>query len=184
MLDAQGLHTYAVVVTALAVSALMAAHDQDQARAQLDRTRALRVVARLTGLGDRARLQTLTVLALAAQQLDDDTGAEMLVDAAQPLRGAEPSAVLLAGHLDEVAAWLARRSAPAAGEGGGAALSPAELRVLAYLPTHYSLGELGERFFVSRNTIKSQTIAIYRKLGVSSRSEAVRRARELGLIED
>jgi LuxR family maltose regulon positive regulatory protein len=37
--------------------------------------------------------------------------------------------------------------------------------------------------FLSRNTIKSQAISIYHKLGTSSRSQAVARSRELGLLE-
>ena len=41
--------------------------------------------------------------------------------------------------------------------------------MLPLLNTHLSLAEIGERLFVSRNTIKSQTISIYRKLGVSTR---------------
>jgi len=36
---------------------------------------------------------------------------------------------------------------------------------------------------VSRNTVKTQAISVYRKLNVSSRSEAIARARELGLVE-
>jgi LuxR family maltose regulon positive regulatory protein len=37
--------------------------------------------------------------------------------------------------------------------------------------------------FLSPNTIKSQAVSIYRKLEASSRSQAVARSRELGLIE-
>jgi LuxR family maltose regulon positive regulatory protein len=48
---------------------------------------------------------------------------------------------------------------------------------------HLSMSEIAEQLFVSRNTVKSQAIAIYRKLGVSSRGTAVGRARELGLLE-
>jgi LuxR family maltose regulon positive regulatory protein len=55
--------------------------------------------------------------------------------------------------------------------------------VLELLPTHHSLGAIGAELYVSRNTVKSHTIAIYRKLGVSSRAAAVDRARELGLLE-
>jgi len=62
-------------------------------------------------------------------------------------------------------------------------LTTAELRVLEFLPTHLSLKEIGDKLFVSRNTVKSQAIATYRKLGVSSRGEAVTTARALGLIE-
>ena len=45
-------------------------------------------------------------------------------------------------------------------------ITTAELRVLAYLPTHLSLGDIADRVFVSRNTVKSHVAAIYRKLGV------------------
>ena len=67
--------------------------------------------------------------------------------------------------------------------GGRPALTTAELRALQYLPTHLSLKEIGERLFITRNTVKTHTIAIYRKLDVTSRSEAVERGRELGLLD-
>jgi len=56
------------------------------------------------------------------------------------------------------------------------------LRVLHLLPTHKSLAQIADELFVSRNTIKSQAAAIYRKLGVESRSEAVSRAEARGLL--
>ena len=61
-------------------------------------------------------------------------------------------------------------------------LSPAELRLLPYLQTHLTLGEIGERLFVSRNTVSSEVASIYRKLGVSSRSDAVVEATKIGLL--
>ncbi len=64
-----------------------------------------------------------------------------------------------------------------------ASLTVAELRLLPLLTTHLTFREIAERLFVSRNTVKTQAISIYRKLGASSRGEAVRRAVELGLIE-
>jgi LuxR family maltose regulon positive regulatory protein len=69
-------------------------------------------------------------------------------------------------------------------DGSLSGLTSAELRVLPLLQTHLSFREIGERQFVSRNTIKTQAISIYRKLGVSSRSGAIERAAELGLIDD
>jgi LuxR family maltose regulon positive regulatory protein len=51
------------------------------------------------------------------------------------------------------------------------------------LATHLSFREIGARFFLSRNTVKTQAISVYRKLGASSRSEAVAQATSLGLIE-
>jgi LuxR family maltose regulon positive regulatory protein len=60
-------------------------------------------------------------------------------------------------------------------------LTPAELRLLPLLTTRLSFREIGERLHVSRNTVKTQAIAVYRKLGVSSRDDAIDRAAELGL---
>jgi LuxR family maltose regulon positive regulatory protein len=70
------------------------------------------------------------------------------------------------------------------GAGAAMGVTAAELRVLEMLPTHHSLGAIGAELYVSRNTVKSHTIAIYRKLGVSSRAAAVERARELGLLQE
>ena len=56
---------------------------------------------------------------------------------------------------------------------GASALTAAELRLLPLLPTHLSFREIGERLYVSRHTVKTQAISIYRKLGVTSRSETI-----------
>ena len=87
-----------------------------------------------------------------------------------------------------LAAWLddARRQCDAAGDRASAepsSLTVAELRILGYLPTHLSFREIAERTYVSANTVKTQANAVYRKLDVSCRSEAVARAREIGLID-
>ncbi len=66
---------------------------------------------------------------------------------------------------------------------GASALTAAELRLLPLLSTHLSFPEIAAELFVSRNTIKSQALSLYRKLGASSRNQAVGRARELGLLE-
>jgi len=84
-------------------------------------------------------------------------------------------------RLHQVIARLSREDerAPVA---SAMALTRAEMRVLQLLATHLSLGEIGEEFHVSRNTVKAHAIAIYRKLECSRRSDAVARARELGLL--
>jgi LuxR family maltose regulon positive regulatory protein len=61
-------------------------------------------------------------------------------------------------------------------------LSESELRVLRYLPTNLPAPEIGAELFVSLNTIRTHTRNIYAKLGVHSRTDAVNRARELGLL--
>ena len=51
--------------------------------------------------------------------------------------------------------------------------SSAEWQVLGYLATPLTLFEIGERLHISRATVKSYVISLYRKLGVNSRSAAV-----------
>ena len=84
---------------------------------------------------------------------------------------------------------LRRLGAITAVPGGGHAplsltaspMTTAQLRVLDYLPTHLNYTEIAVELFISRNTVKSHAIAIFRKLGVSSRSEAIVVAGRLGL---
>jgi LuxR family maltose regulon positive regulatory protein len=64
-----------------------------------------------------------------------------------------------------------------------AALTAAELRVLQFLPSRLTFQQIGEHLFLSQTTIKTHAQAIYRKLGTSSRDEAVARAQSLGLVE-
>ena len=65
---------------------------------------------------------------------------------------------------------------------GASTLTTAELRLLPYLCTHLSFREIGERLYVSQHTVKSQAMAVYRKLNVTSRNGAVERAQDLGLL--
>ena len=59
-----------------------------------------------------------------------------------------------------------------------------ERTVLRYLATMLSNAEIAEQMFLSPNTIKVHLRHVYRKLDVTSRRAAVRRARELRLLED
>ena len=61
-------------------------------------------------------------------------------------------------------------------------LSESELRVLRYLPTNLRGPEIAAELFVSLSTIRTHLRNVYAKLGVHSRADAVRRARELGLL--
>ena len=61
-------------------------------------------------------------------------------------------------------------------------LTDRELAVLRLLPSELSLREIGSALYVSLNTVKSHSKGVYRKLGASSREEAVERARDLGLV--
>jgi LuxR family maltose regulon positive regulatory protein len=86
---------------------------------------------------------------------------------------------LLTGDLAERLTARSRPTRHPADDDSG--LTAHELGVLALLPSALTLREIAGRRYVSLNTVKSQTRAIYRKLGVSGRDEAVARARQLGL---
>jgi LuxR family transcriptional regulator, maltose regulon positive regulatory protein len=126
-------------------------------------------------------LQTRIQLARAHLALRDTTAARGQLTAIHDLVRAHPHVGVLAEQAmaleDEIDAM------PEPGEASSTGLTAAELRLLPHLATHLSFREIGELLYVSRNTIKTQAISLYRKLGVSSRSDAIERATHLGLIE-
>jgi LuxR family transcriptional regulator, maltose regulon positive regulatory protein len=65
---------------------------------------------------------------------------------------------------------------------GAAPLTTAELRLVPLLATHLSFREMGRQLYVSQHTVKTQAMSIYRKLGASSRSQAVQRMQKIGLL--
>ena len=89
------------------------------------------------------------------------------------------------GTLVEEAQELGGRVAASSDSAGAWAMSltGAELRLLPYLATHLTFPEIASRLFISRNTAKTEAVSIYRKFGVSSRSQAIERAIEVGLLE-
>ena len=70
----------------------------------------------------------------------------------------------------------------AQGAAGRVPLTPAELRLLPYLQTHLTASGIAERLFLSSHTVKAEIKSIYRKLGVSSRDDAVQTATAIGLL--
>ena len=123
-------------------------------------------------------VQALIEMARAYISLADQAGAATVLQQADDILQQRPDLGVLPAQVSELRSQLAR-----IGDGavGASALTAAELRLLPLLPTHLSFQEIGERLYVSTNTVKSQAYSAYRKLGVSSRSAAVTRARELGL---
>ena len=65
---------------------------------------------------------------------------------------------------------------------GDQELTQRELRVLKLLDGDLSERDIGRELYVSHSTVHSHVRAIYRKLAVSSRAEALARGRELGLL--
>ncbi len=65
---------------------------------------------------------------------------------------------------------------------GSSSLSAAELRVLSYLGSYYTVPQIAEVLHVSPATVRSQSQSIYRKFGVNNRSEAVAMAQAQGFV--
>ena len=151
----------------------------DDARRQLTITQ--RLAPALTHAIPWLSVQVRLELGHAYVTLRDRNGARALVDEAREILSLRPSLGVLADQVAELEAEI--DAMPEAAGGAGSGLTRAELRLLPLLSTHLSFREIGERLFVSRNTIKTQAISVYRKLGVSSRSDAIARAAELGLVD-
>jgi LuxR family transcriptional regulator, maltose regulon positive regulatory protein len=151
----------------------------DEARRQLTITQ--RLAPSLTHAIPWLAVQVRLELGHAHVTLRDRSGASALLAEAQEILVLRPSLGVLAERVAELEREI--EAMPQATDGGSSGLTPAELRLLPLLSTHFSFREIGEQLFVSRNTIKTQAISVYRKLGVSSRSDAIARAAELGLVE-
>jgi LuxR family maltose regulon positive regulatory protein len=126
-------------------------------------------------------VQARIELARVHLALGDLAGARTLMREVDELLKRRPGLGTLADDAHSLRARLAGERGPTAA--GASALTAAELRLLPILSTHLSFPEIGAELFLSRNTIKSQANSIYRKLGASSRSQAVAQARSLGLLE-
>jgi LuxR family maltose regulon positive regulatory protein len=113
-------------------------------------------------------------------ELSDPAGATATLDQVRAALAAGPDLGALHEQADELAAELDERFNTSE---RAEQLTPAELRLLPLLTTHLTFREIAEHLKVSRNTVKTQAICTYRKLGASSRSEAIERAIELGLVE-
>ncbi|MGB3583700.1 MAG: LuxR C-terminal-related transcriptional regulator, partial [Roseiarcus sp.] len=91
------------------------------------------------------------------------------------------------GRLPAIAATVAHDLTAATGNKGNGQLveelSPGEFAVLLGLMTGRSRREIGAQLYISLNTVKSRTRQLYRKLGATSRAEAVARAQALGLLD-
>jgi LuxR family maltose regulon positive regulatory protein len=173
------LGEYATSALAVAASgrALLRQGQWDKARQRL--TVAERLTARLTYAIPWLAVQVRLELVHGFVALRDRESACRVLEETRAILGVRPSL----GELVAVFRLLEGTVVAMPGETGTAGLTPAELRLLPFLSTHLSFREIGEKLYVSRNTIKTQAISVYRKLGVSSRSEAIVCAVQLGLVD-
>ncbi len=144
-------------------------------------------VARGTELARRGDAKFEQVYGLAAHarlkgRLGDHGGAtQLLIEAREALAACVDPGVLpgLVARTEQDLRVTTRRTTPMPYTED---LSDRELAVLRLLPTSLTQREIGDRLYVSFNTVKSHTKSIFRKLGVTTRPDAVRRARDIGLF--
>jgi LuxR family maltose regulon positive regulatory protein len=116
----------------------------------------------------------------AVLALHDVSTARVLLAEIDEIREQRPDLGRIWDKVDEVRA-VVQEAGPASSSPWS--LTSAEIRLLAYLPTHLTLREIAQRMFLSPHTVKTQAISIYGKLGASSRREALERAVDVGLLE-
>ena len=156
-----------------------AAHRGDVSQARESLGQAARLRPQLTYAVPFLAVQTLVELARAYLALADPAGARVVLREASAILRLRPDLGSLPREADELSSTI---NTLRVGSVGASSLTAAELRLVPLLSTHLSFREIGERLYVSRHTVKTQAISIYRKLGVSSRSEAIDRVLEIGLL--
>ena len=162
-----------------AVAARVAQHRADVAQASKMLAETQRHLPRLSYAIPVLGVQTHLALARTYLGLADHAGARTVLHEASSILRRRPDLGPLAAEAEELEAML---SSPGSYVVGASTLTPAELRVVPLLATHLGFKEIGERLFVSHHTVKSHALSIYRKLDATSRSEAVERAHEIGLL--
>jgi LuxR family maltose regulon positive regulatory protein len=174
------LEEYSTSALANVAMARVALHrgDADTARGHLMQAQLLR--GQLTQALPHFAVQVRLELARAYVRLDDIAGARTLIREMREIFRYRPDLGVLVTQTEELRSELVTEGSAKL---GFRSLTSAELRLLPFLSTHFTFREIGEELFVSQNTVKSQAISIYRKLGVSSRSEAIQQARGIGLLE-
>jgi LuxR family transcriptional regulator, maltose regulon positive regulatory protein len=155
-----------------------ALHEGDISRARFYLGRAARLRPLLTYALPVVSVQALLEMTRSYLTLGDPEGAAAVLAQINGILQQRPDLGVLPALVGRLRSSLATTHARVA---GASSLTAAELRLLPLLSTHLSYQEIGERLHVSKNTVKTQAYSAYRKLGVSSRSDAVVRARELGL---
>jgi LuxR family transcriptional regulator, maltose regulon positive regulatory protein len=164
-----------------AVRARIHLHRGDVPAARQELVSAQRLRPLLTYALPHLAVQARIELAHAHLTLGDLAGARTLMREIDELLTRRPGLGALADQAQILKAQLAKQRGSIVP--GASSLTAAELRLLPLLSTYLPLPEIAAELFLSLNTIKTQASSIYRKLGASTRSQAVTRARQLGLLD-
>ncbi len=175
------LEDYPPLTILYTVAARMALHEADRPRAEAELTRAQRLRPGLTHAVPHLAVQARIELARCYLALFDSGAARTLLREADEILMRRPRLGVFVRQAADLRAELSRARGSSAL--GASALTSAELRLLPMLSTHLSFPEIADEMSLSRHTVKAEAMSIYRKLGVSSRNQAVGRARELALLD-
>jgi LuxR family maltose regulon positive regulatory protein len=163
-----------------AVAARVAIHHGDLARGREELVHA-QLIRLLTSYALPAvAVGGLLEVARAYLAVADPAGAGSAVSDAERTIRRRPDLGVLGTRLTEIRQQI-RGSVDALA--GPSTLTPAELRVLPMLATQLTFEQIGLRLHVSQHTVKTQSVSIYGKLGVSGRRQAIARAIDIGLLE-
>ena len=175
------LDGYQITAITRAAQARVAVHRGDVHAAMTELTAAVNLRPQLTATLPWLNVQALLALARAHMAVGDPSGAQTLLAQARDVVRLRPQ---LGSLPDEVIALQARVSNRPSGLAGATSLTAAELRVLQFLPLYLSFKEIGDRLGVKASTVQTHAVAIYGKLGASSRGEAVDLAIDARLLEE
>ncbi|MGB0099609.1 MAG: LuxR C-terminal-related transcriptional regulator [Nocardioides sp.] len=174
------LHDYPASVLAFAGAARLALHRGDRPETERELTRAMRARPVCTAVMPYYAVRTRLELAKVYWARGEQTAARHLVREIDEVLRLRPALGVLTGEVTQFRTIVAAGARD--GVHGESPLTPAELRLLPYLQTHLTLSEIGERNFITQNTVRTHVASIYRKFGVSSRKDAVEQATAIGLL--
>jgi LuxR family transcriptional regulator, maltose regulon positive regulatory protein len=164
-----------------AVQARAALHRGDGQAARQQAVSAQRVRPWLSYAVPYMAVQARIELTHVYLALADLAGARTLMREIDEVLKRRPGLGTLVGEAAELRALLAKQRGWIAP--GPSALTAAELRLLPMLATHLPMHEIAAEMYLSPHTVRTQAKSVYRKLGATTRSQAVAQARELGLLE-
>ena len=174
------LHDYISCLQAFAGAARLSVHNGDLSEVHRQLTRAMRARPLITYVVPFGAVRLRLHLAKVYLAIADPATARQLLREIDDILSHRAA---LGALIDEVEEFRRVLVSSTASEAIGASpLTPAELRLLPYLQTHLTAGGIAERLFISPHTVKAQVKSIYRKLGVSSRDDAVHKATAIGLL--
>jgi LuxR family maltose regulon positive regulatory protein len=179
IMRASHLESYLASAVTLAAHARVSLHRGDVAEAKttLASVQLLRPV--LTHAAPWLSVRCLVEVGRAYLAMSDTNGARAVVAQAEDIIRKRPNIGPVIQSVRDLGEQI--RAMPIAFT-GSAGLTSSELRVLAFLPFHLSYREIADRLGVRESTIKTHTLSIYGKFGVSSRGGAIEAAAAVGLI--